>query len=269
MLKKAEIDVLEAGRGPLVVLMHSSVSGARQWRRLSEDLAIKWHVMAVNLFGYGRTPAWTATRPQTLADQAALIKAVVPDGAQNIALVGHSFGGSVAMRVAADLGKRVSRVVLIEPNPFTVLRDHGRVEAFAEIVRLRDIVKRNGEKGEWAAAAEQFADYWGGEGSWSAMGPERRAAFAAGLKPNFHEWDAVMNETTSLRSWAQYLPRSSLVIHDANTARPIREIVALISGTTPWQVTTIPRGGHLAPLTHPELVNPLVADFLDRGNEGK
>ena len=155
MIKKAEIDVLEAGRGPLVVLMHSSVSGARQWRRLSEDLAIKWHVMAVNLFGYGRTPAWTATRPQTLADQAALIKAVVPDGAQNIALVGHSFGGSVAMRVAADLGKRVSRVVLIEPNPFTVLRDHGRVEAFAEIVRLRDIVKRNGEKGEWAAAAEQ------------------------------------------------------------------------------------------------------------------
>ena len=104
MLKKAEIDVLEAGRGPLVVLMHSSVSGARQWRRLSEDLAIKWHVMAVNLFGYGRTPAWTATRPQTLADQAALIKAVVPDGAHNIALVGHSLGGSVAMR-----GRRRSR----------------------------------------------------------------------------------------------------------------------------------------------------------------
>ena len=159
--------------------------------------------------------------------------------------------------------------MLIEPNPFTVLRDNGHMEAFAEIVRLRDIVKRDGEKGEWAAAAEKFADYWGGEGSWSAMGPERRATFAAGLKPNFHEWDAVMNETTSLRSWAQYLPRSSLVIHDANTARPIREIVALISETTPWQVTTIPRGGHLAPLTHPELVNPLVADFLDRENEGE
>lgn len=266
MLKNAEIDVLEVGRGPLVVLVHSSVAGARQWRRLSERLARSYHVKAINLFGYGRTPAWTAARPQTLADQAALIEAVVPDGVENIALVGHSFGGSVAMQVAADLGRRVRRLVLLEPNPFGILRDHGRGEAFAEAARLRDIVKLHGAKGEWAAAAEQFADYWSGEGTWKATGPERRAAFAEGLKPNFHEWDAIMNDMTSLQSWAERLPRSSLVVHAANTVRPIREIVALMSEMTPWQMTTIPRGGHMAPLTHPELVNPLVADFLDCRN---
>ena len=38
-------------------------------------------------------------------------------------------------------------------NPFSILRDHGRSEAFAEAERLRDIVKRHGAKGEWAAAA--------------------------------------------------------------------------------------------------------------------
>lgn len=30
----------------------------------------------------------------------------------------------------------------------------------------------------------------------------------------------------------------------------------------PWRMKTIPHGGHMAPLAHPELVNPLIADFL-------
>ena len=262
-MESSGIDVLEAGSGPLVVLVHSSVAGARQWRRLSEALAANYYVKAINLFGYGRTPAWAGTRPQTLADQAALVAAIVPDGTDDIALVGHSFGGSVAMRAAADLGRRVSRLVLLEPNPFGILRDHGRDEAFAEAERLRDIVKLHGARGEWAVAAERFADYWSGEGSWSATGPERRAAFAEGLKPNFHEWDAIMSETTTLRDWASRLPRATLVAHDANTVRPIREIVALMREMTPWQFATVSGGGHMAPLTHPHLVNPVVADFLE------
>jgi pimeloyl-ACP methyl ester carboxylesterase len=257
-VKDTEIDVIEAGQGPLVVLLHSSVAGARQWRRLSERLAGAYHVKAVNLFGYGRTPAWHAAREQTLA-----VAAVVPEGTGDVALVGHSFGGAVAMQVAASLGRRVSRVVLIEPNPFSILRDHGRTEAFAEAVSLRDIVKQFGGSGEWAIAAERFADYWGGEGTWNAMGQERRAAFVEGLKPNFHEWDAVMSETTSLQDWVEHLPASTLVLHDVKTVRPIREIVALMGEATPWLMKTVPQGGHMAPLTHPELVNPLVADFLD------
>lgn len=263
-VRASEIDVLEAGRGPLVLLVHSSVAGARQWRRLSESLAGTYRVKAVNLFGYGRTPAWTNARPQTLVDQAALIEAVVPDSVEDIGVVGHSFGGSVAMRVAANLGRRVSRLVLLEPNPFALLRDHGRSEAFAEAMHLRDIVKTHGAKGDWPVAAERFADYWGGGGTWQATPPERRAAFAEALKPNFHEWDAVMNDTTSLQEWTDRLPHRTLVVSDAGTVRPIREIVALMSDATPWEMRTIPHGGHMAPLTHPDLVNPLVAEFLDR-----
>ena len=129
----------------------------------------------------------------------------MPDGAEHIALVGHSFGDSVAMRAAADLGRRVSRLVLLEPNPFGLLHDHGRDEAFAEAPRLRDTVRLYGARGEWSAAAERFAGYWSGEGSWNATGPERRAAFAEGLKPNFHGRDAIMNETTTLRDWVSRL----------------------------------------------------------------
>jgi pimeloyl-ACP methyl ester carboxylesterase len=56
-----EVDFLEAGSsGPVVMLVHSSVSGARQWRRLMGDLKNQFRVRAVNLFGYGKTPPWPA-----------------------------------------------------------------------------------------------------------------------------------------------------------------------------------------------------------------
>ena len=142
------------------------------------------------------------------------------------------------MRAAAHLGSRVSRLVLLEPNPFYLLRDNGRMEAFGEAARLRDMVKTHGTRGEWSIAAEEFTDYWGGSGTWKATTPDRRATFVEALKPNFHEWDAVMNETTPLTAWGAQLP------------------------ATTWQTTTIARGGHMAPLSHPDLVNPIVAKFL-------
>ena len=37
-LPTIKADFLEAGSGPVVMLMHSSVSGARMWRRLMDDL---------------------------------------------------------------------------------------------------------------------------------------------------------------------------------------------------------------------------------------
>ena len=56
-----KVDYLEAGSsGPVVMLVHSSVSGARQWRRLMDDLKEQFRVRAVNLFGYGKIPPWPA-----------------------------------------------------------------------------------------------------------------------------------------------------------------------------------------------------------------
>jgi pimeloyl-ACP methyl ester carboxylesterase len=64
------VDFVEAGAGPAVMLVHSSVSGARQWHRLMDDLKNGFHVRAVNLYGYGKTAPWPGERAQTLDDQA-------------------------------------------------------------------------------------------------------------------------------------------------------------------------------------------------------
>lgn len=260
---RTEIDTLEAGRGPVVVLVHSSVSGARQWRKLIDALSPSFHVIAPNLFGYGGTPAWPSGHPQTLADQAALVEAVIPRDARCFSLVGHSFGGVVAMAAAKQLGNRVRKLVLLEPNPCTLLRDNGREDAFTEISKVRDWVKDNAASGHWHIAAERFADYWGGPGTWADTTPERRTAFEAALRPNLYEWDAVMNETTTLDAWTAALPKRTLLCCDpTNSPRPIIALADLFRAAAPWTFHHIAAGGHMAPLTRPDLVNPVIEQFL-------
>ena len=258
------IDTIEAGDGPVVILVHSSASGAHQWRRLMSDLEDRFRLIAVNLFGYRRTPAWMANESQTLADQAGLIEAALPKRCDKICLVGHSFGGSVAMKLASRIGQRVDKLILLEPNPFYLLKQHGRTKAFEEIMGIRNWIKQYGASGEWMVAAEQFADYWVGAGTWASMPNDRKETFSEALKPNYYEWDAVMDEVTTLGEWAESLSSNTLVVSAQNTVRPIREIVELMrEGCPAWSFEQIVDGGHMAPLTRPDLINPIVASFLD------
>jgi pimeloyl-ACP methyl ester carboxylesterase len=97
------------------------------------------------------------------------------------------------------------------------------------------------------------------------MPESRRAAFVASLPPNFHEWDAVMGEETPIDRWRDLSART-LVVSDAATRPPIREIVELFAKACPhWSFHTLAEGGHMAPLTRPDLVNPVVRAFLDAG----
>ena len=128
---------------------------------------------------------------------------------------------------------------------------------------LRDHVKRFGTLRDWERVAERFADYWLGDGSWASMPDNRRAAFIASLPPNFHEWDAVMNEQTTVEEWKR-LGAQVLVVSAAHTRRPIREIVEILAERCPhWTFARVAEGGHMAPLTRPELVNPIVRRYLD------
>ncbi|MDE1953306.1 MAG: alpha/beta hydrolase [Betaproteobacteria bacterium] len=259
------IDHTDDGQGQAVVLIHSSVSANRQWRALTEVLKDRYRVLAINLFGYGETTPWPGTAPQSLYAQAQLVLALCEELNAPIHLVGHSFGGSVALKTAGLLGPRVGSLILVEPNPFYLLKQGGRTQAFLESRSLRDHVKCFGALGDWAKVAERFADYWLGDGSWSTMPEKRRAAFADSLPPNFYEWDAVMGEETTVEEWKE-LPARTLVVSDAATRLPIREIVAILAKACPhWTFHTIPEGGHMAPLTRPELINPVVRQFLDAG----
>jgi pimeloyl-ACP methyl ester carboxylesterase len=258
-----DIDYEEMGKGSPVLLIHSSVSGNLQWRSLTEALKERYRVLAVNLFGYGDTTPWPENAIQTLADHADLVLALCSNSRDQVFLVGHSFGGSVALKAALRLGRKVAGLVLLEPNPFYLLSQHKREAAYEEAKALRDHVKQYGAVGDWHKVAERFADYWVGDGTWESMTAKRQSAFLEAMPPNFHEWDAVMNETTTIDTWAS-LKANTLVVYATETKRPIRDIVDLFIESCPhWSFREIAEGGHMAPLFQPELVNPIVTEFLN------
>lgn len=258
-----DADFIAKGQGPTVILIHSSVAGAGQWRKLMDDLADQFHLIAVNLFGYGKTDSWAQPREQTLHDQAMLLESLIPDDGNRVSIVGHSIGGSVAMKAAALFREKVDKLVLLEPNPFYLLKQAGRLGAYDEAVLLRNTIKEAGASGDWQKAAALFADYWTGEGSWAAMPDDRKSKFATMLKPNFHEWDAVMHNDVPISYWLAHLPARTTVVSASDTVRTIREIVELMRDGCPgWRFEKLTRGGHMAPLTSSEMVNPIVRTAL-------
>src|SRR5262249_47992573 len=118
--------------------------------------------------------------------------------------------------------------------------------------------------GDVRDAARRFIDYWSAPGAWAEM-PEGKKATLAGLMPGVaHEWDALLSGATTAAEWAVLLPRHTLLMLSARARRPSRGIVqALWRHAGPnWEFANIPHAGHMAPLTHPHIVNPIVRGFL-------
>lgn len=259
---KLQIDFNDAGAGDPVVLIHSSVSGNRQWKRLAQDLQPHFRVLALNLFGYGETSAWNEEATQTITDQADLVLRLVRDIPGPVCIVGHSFGGSVACKAAAMLGTRASHLFLFEPTLFHLLAQNGRREAYAEAAALRDFVKLHGKNDHWEAVAKRFVDYWIGDGGWAATPDERRLAYMQLLRPNYYEWDSVDSDQTTIDE-LDGIPAKAMMVYSSGARRASREIAHLFEEhCRNWSVVRIGEGGHMAPLTHPHVVNPLIADFL-------
>jgi pimeloyl-ACP methyl ester carboxylesterase len=200
-------------------------------------------VLAPNLWGYGQTTAWSADRPQAPDDPLRIVRAVCEGLPGPIRIVGHSYGGWVAMRAALELGGRASHLVLLEPCPYSLLRLAGRHEALAEVMALCDAITRLGPQGRWLEVAGRFADYFGDDGTWAAMPPERREAFTRQLQPNLHEWDGVLADETSPQAFGR-MPARVLVVGAPGTRRPIREIDEVLRDACPhWRFVRLPEGG--------------------------
>ena len=80
------LDYLETGQGTTVILIHSTVSGNRQWKTLMEDLGRDFRVLAPNLRGYGKTSSWLGERTLNLSDQVQLIESLIEFSEQKVYL---------------------------------------------------------------------------------------------------------------------------------------------------------------------------------------
>ena len=109
-----------------VIALHCSGAGAGQWRQLGEVLGPRYQLTAPEHYGCDRTGPWTGMHAFTLADEAARTIELIDRSARKVHLVGHSYGGGVALHAALARPGRVASLTLYEPSAFHLLKSHGR-----------------------------------------------------------------------------------------------------------------------------------------------
>jgi len=97
---------------PTVVLIHGVLCDHSVWALQSRYLANHgWNVLAIDLPGHCRS---AGAPPATVQEAALFIQALLDaQGVHQAALVGHSFGSLIAMQAAANMGERISHLVMV------------------------------------------------------------------------------------------------------------------------------------------------------------
>ena len=94
------------------------------------------------------------------------------------------------------------------------------------------------------------------------MSGQRRRLFAEALRPHYHERDAVLSAPAD--DYVAAVRAQTWVTCAQDTVPPIAKIVSLLQERRPdWRFIWLEHGGHMAPLSRPELVNPIVSQALD------
>jgi pimeloyl-ACP methyl ester carboxylesterase len=238
-----------------VVALHSSAASGRQWAALSACLADDFVVHAPDLHGHGDGPEWRG-EPDAIVDadaaRVARTVAAFPGGAY---LVGHSYGGAVALRVALDRPDLVRGVIVYEPVVFRLLFERfQRGRPAAEVREIAAAMRREIRAGSIDRAAARFIDYWVGQGAFDALPAFRRAAVVVRMPAVAAHFAGLATDAATLQ---RYRSLRAPVLHlSGGTPRePIRRITELLRSALPNAAfATLPALGHMGPISHPQTV---------------
>lgn len=107
------------GRGPDVVFIPGLGSTASAWRTTADRLDDRYRVHLVTLRGFGGVAIGAnASGPLEAPAAREIRRYIAEQGLNRPALVGHSMGGQIALRIAADDPDRVGRVMVVDASPF-------------------------------------------------------------------------------------------------------------------------------------------------------
>ncbi len=251
-----------AGTGAPVVALHGSASTGAQWRSLTGWLEGRFRVFTPDLAGYGRSG-----RPlgaPSLAAEAAFLRPVFEAAGGPVHLVGHSFGGAVALAAAITMPQAVRSLTLIEPAAFRLLgaSDGADLMLSQEIAALAHDVRGTARAGRMDAAAERFIDYWNGDGAWGRTS-DRLRGFILGTVPRVVENFAALEAPGLTARALGRIACPTLVVAGLDSPLPALRSAELVAGAIPGaRLAMIAGAGHMAPLTHPHIVDPMIGRHI-------
>ena len=253
----------KGGARPLLAL-HCSLAHAGAWSGLVDHLS-GVTVTALDQPGHGRAADWDGvTDMHGLTTRLSIEMAEAMGGGIPIDVIGHSFGATVALRMALERPDLVRSLVLIEPPLFAAARAGGS-PAFALFKVEHLAVAQSLAEGRKEDAAAMFHGLWGNGAAFADL-PARqqhymidRIHFIAAQNPFLLDDSAGLLRYMGLES----IGVPVLMVEGAASPAIVRAVQDELARRLPQvKRLVVPGAGHMVPITHPDEVATAVMAHL-------
>jgi pimeloyl-ACP methyl ester carboxylesterase len=260
------IEYDECGSGPTIVLVPGSCSTGTAWRPVIAAWENRFRCITTSLPGYGRTAERRTAHDTSIARLAETVESVIARAGGRVHLVGHSFGGLVALAVALRHRVAFDRValaslVMLEAPAMEVLREedtHYRVFRRMTEAYFADFAGGNRQ------AIAAMIDFYGGVGTWAAWPPRVRDYAIETTPVNIRDWASAYGFPLPAAALAA-LELPLLVVRGGDSSSAMQRATAVlherVSGSA---LATIDGAAHFMIATHAGEVASLIARHVER-----
>jgi pimeloyl-ACP methyl ester carboxylesterase len=227
----------------------------------------QFRCVTTSLLGYGGTVERRTASDPDISHEAEMLETVIRKADSRVHLVGHSFGGLVALAVV--LRNRVplaSLVILEAPGP-ELLRDRGEHQHYRAFRRMTDAYFAAFDRGKVEAIATMI-DFYGGAGTYASW-PTRVRAYAVETTPvNILDWASAYDFPLSAVSLTAVQIPAFVIMGGASHPAVERANALLSECMSGGALATIDTAAHFMIATHPNEVGRLIAQHVHSAEQG-
>ena len=260
---QGRIDYDECGSGPAVVLLPGSCSTGAAWRPVIAAWGNQFRSVTTSLLGYGGTGERRIAGDPLISRNAEAMESVIRRAGGHVHLVGHSFGGLVALAVALRNRASLASLVVIEAPAVGILREGNEHQHYRAFRRMTEAYFADFAGGNVEAIAAMI-DFYGGAGTFASWPPRLRAYAVETTPVNMLDWADAYGFPLSKASLAA-IKIPLLVIRGGTSPKAVQRANALVcefAGNA--TLATVDGAAHFAIATHAAEIASRIAAHVHR-----
>lgn len=184
---QGRIDYDEYGSGPAIVLLPGSCSTGAAWRPVIAAWDNRFRCITTSLLGYGGTGERRTAGNHSISHNAEAMESVIRRTGGRVHLIGHSFGGLVALAIALRRRGSLASLVIIEAPAVDILRERKQDQHYRAFRRMTEAYFADFAGGNVEAIAAMI-DFYGGAGTFASWPPRVRGYAVQTTPANMLDW---------------------------------------------------------------------------------